>query len=68
MVEKKKILITGGLGFIGSRLTAHFLAKKDWTVIVSTRKNKEDLRDLHQDDLSYVNLSSMSEKEISNLC
>ncbi|RRN77649.1 NAD-dependent epimerase/dehydratase family protein, partial [Pseudoxanthomonas sp. SGD-10] len=33
MLEKQKILITGGAGFIGSNLTEYFLAK-GYSVVV----------------------------------
>jgi UDP-glucose 4-epimerase len=37
---KKNILITGGLGYIGSRLSK-FLSENDYNVFITTRKKKE---------------------------
>jgi len=31
---KKRVLITGGLGFIGSHTVEHYLAATDWDIVV----------------------------------
>ena len=37
MSSKKKILITGGLGYVGGRIVQGFLNSNDWEVYVSSR-------------------------------
>lgn len=43
--KKKRILVTGGGGFIGSHFVEYLLEKTDWEILVGYRKNKNKIPD-----------------------
>lgn len=60
----KKIFITGGLGFVGGRLSLLFQQKKEYQVFVSTRKNNADLPlEIHKSNIKTIDYFSLNESE-----
>ncbi len=61
---KQNIFITGGLGFVGGRLSLFLQNAHEFNVTVSTRKKKEDLpSDFIKTDIRTINYFSLKENE-----
>ena len=50
---KKRVLITGGAGFIAHHTIKHILYKTDWYVVSLDSLENEFFRDFKPDSLSY---------------
>ena len=63
--KKIKVLITGGLGFIGSYLTK-FLLKKNYSVTIIDNLSTGSLKNLSKKDIKSKNITIIK-KDINNL-
>ena len=61
---KKNIFLTGGLGFVGGRLSLFFQQKEEYNVFVSTRKNDDELPDNFQETkIKTINYFALNEQD-----
>ena len=61
-----RILITGGLGYIGARLAKYLIKNTSNTIIIGTRKNIDTIDWLPK--VKFVNTLWNSSKELEKIC
>ncbi len=65
-IDKMRILITGGHGYIGGRLTQYFCKNKSYNVVVGTRKKTfSKIADL---DYNVLQLNWNSNRHLNDVC
>ena len=73
--KRKKVLITGGCGFIGSHVVEHFRRKTDWDIVVVDKLSYasngfERLRDsdcLHSDRVKVMPVDFTVQTSVLNM-
>jgi len=66
-MERKKILITGGAGFVGSHLCDELIKYKHEIILLARNDNKKEnvIKNLHKIKLEYVDVTKFSNLEKS---